>query len=132
MHARPKTRVKAKRLRADLSPPELRLWQALRRDAHGLHFRNQHGMGQYVLDFYCHGARLCVEVDGWHHLHRQAADAARDQWLANRGILTWRIPAAAVFQDLDGVLEGIHRVAHERRGTLDYRRSLLRCWTPSP
>jgi very-short-patch-repair endonuclease len=30
-------------------------------------FRRQHPIGRYVLDFYCAGARLAVEIDGLSH-----------------------------------------------------------------
>jgi very-short-patch-repair endonuclease len=47
-----------------MSLPEVLLWQALRARPGGWKFRRQHPSGPYVADFYCHEARLIVEVDG--------------------------------------------------------------------
>ena len=46
-------RHNAKHLRKQLTPPEIALWLALRRNEAGLRFRKQHAAGTYVLDFYC-------------------------------------------------------------------------------
>jgi very-short-patch-repair endonuclease len=90
-----------------MTPPEARLWSALRRGvADGLRFRRQHPIGPYVLDFYCHGAMLAVEVDGYAHLtaDRPQRDEHRDAWLLARGIRTLRIDAREVRDELDGVV----------------------------
>ncbi len=44
-------RGNAKRLRKQMTPPEIALWLALRGNEAGLRFRRQHAAGQYVLDF---------------------------------------------------------------------------------
>jgi very-short-patch-repair endonuclease len=78
----------------------------------GYHFRRQHPIGPYVLDFYCSAARLAVEVDGYSHEvgDAPAYDARRDAWLLERGIETLRIgtdlakrPGDAVLTVLDAV-----------------------------
>jgi very-short-patch-repair endonuclease len=59
----PETLGKAKRLRREMTAPEVRLWQQLRvRGPDRPVFRRQHPIGPYVLDFYCPAAKLCVEV----------------------------------------------------------------------
>jgi very-short-patch-repair endonuclease len=101
------TVANARRLRKEMSVPELMLWQAIRREQlDGFKFRRQHPVGPYVLDFFCAAARLCVEVDGqMHHVEdRPERDAARDRWLAKQGIMTLRIPASHVLGSLDGVV----------------------------
>jgi len=61
-------RDSARILRRRLSLPEGLLWRASKAGKlGGLKFRKQHPVGPYVLDFYCHAARLCVEVDGGSH-----------------------------------------------------------------
>src|SRR3546814_15287108 len=77
----------AKRLRREMTPPEIGLWPALRRNDAGLRFRRQYPAGDYVLDFYCAPARLAIEVDGEAHARgdRQARDARRDSGLAAQG-----------------------------------------------
>src|SRR5918993_2809142 len=98
----------ARRLRRNLTLPEVMLWQQLRRQA-GLRFRKQSPAGDYVLDFFCAPARLAIEVDGEAHNRgdRPERDAERDTWLASEGILVMRIPAVEVFRDLDAVVTHI-------------------------
>jgi very-short-patch-repair endonuclease len=114
----PKPTVRlARRLRRRMTPPELRLWAALRGRSSGtLRFRRQHPVGPFVLDFYCAEARLAVEVDGEGHWRgdEPARDAVRDDWFARRGVCTLRIEAPDVRDDLEGVLERIAAVALAR------------------
>ena len=111
-------RRNAKRLRREMTPPEIGLWLALRDNAEGLRFRKQHGAANYVLDFYCAPARLAIEVDGDAHERgdRPQRDAVRDAWLASRGVRVLRYPAQEVLTNLDGVVRQILRIAIERRG----------------
>ena len=75
---------------AELSPPAvLLLWEMKRL---GLRPLLEHPVGPYDLDFYFPEARLCAEVDGRHHLSRQAEDRWRDGYVAREGIETRRVP----------------------------------------
>ena len=98
---------KARKLRKEMSVPEVILWRELRRRPGGLKFRRQHPAGPYILDFACLGTRLAIEVDGSSHDFRNHHDEVRDEWLANQGFLTMRIAAKDVLQDLDAVMRGI-------------------------
>jgi very-short-patch-repair endonuclease len=112
MRGPPRTRVLAKSLRAELSPPELRLWLRLRAFP-GVRFRRQHPMGPYVLDFYCAKAKLAVEIDGYSHAmgDRGERDDRRDAWLATQGVRTLRIPASEVLKDPDAIADSLCRMA---------------------
>jgi very-short-patch-repair endonuclease len=104
MDAPDETRDFAKTLRRKLSLPEGLLWRAIRgRKLDGLHFRRQHPIGPYVLDFYCDRAKLAVEVDGQSHGFgdRPGRDERRDAWLADKGIRTLRLSAELVLRDVD-------------------------------
>lgn len=92
-----------------MSLPEVLLWRGLRRQALGGHFRRQHPMGVYVLDFYCDRARLAVEIDGETHNLAGAPerDARRDAWLESQGVRTLRLPALYVLKNLTGALDTI-------------------------
>ena len=48
----------ARKLRSEMSLPEVLLWRQLRLRPVGLKFRRQHPAGPYVLDFYCAAARF--------------------------------------------------------------------------
>ncbi|MBO6717763.1 MAG: endonuclease domain-containing protein [Rhizobiaceae bacterium] len=107
---------RARKLRRDMSLPEVLLWEHLRAGRlDGYRFRRQHPVGPYVLDFYCASAQLAVEVDGAQHdLPQQLAhDRRRDTNLAQRGIRTLRIAAADILKDnaLEGVLVMISEIA---------------------
>jgi very-short-patch-repair endonuclease len=108
------TLKRAKRLRRDMTLPEVLLWRELRRRQWGMHFRKQHPIGPYVLDFYCSEHRLAVEVDGAvHDLPEQARhDERRDAWLRQQGIRLLRFRAADVLngRELEGVLQLIEAV----------------------
>jgi len=110
----------AKHLRQKLSLREGLLWRALKAGKlDGLKFRKQHPIGPYVLDFYCHAVRLCIEVDGGSHGfgRRPLDDARRDQWLLDHGIRTLRLSATLVLEDVDDAVRTI-------RGALRGDRSL--------
>ena len=101
----------AREMRAECTDAELLLWRILRnRQLEGFKFRRQHPVGRYILDFYCHEAKLAVELDGGDHdLEDQAAcDAGRDQGLGEAGIRVLRFWNTDVSQNLQGVLEEIY------------------------
>jgi very-short-patch-repair endonuclease len=107
---RPHQKGVRRRLRRDATPAERRLWSALRdRRLGGHRFRRQHGIGSYVLDFYCPAARLAIDLDGAVHAdpQRAAYDAARTQDLAALGIYVLRFENRQVLETLDVVAEAI-------------------------
>jgi very-short-patch-repair endonuclease len=115
---KPETVTHARRLRRQMSPPEARLWSALRRGGlDGLKFRRQHPFGRCVLDFYCASLRLAVEVDGSDHTlnSRPERDVARDRWLLVQGVRTLRIPAHEVMDSVDSAVSAIRAFIAEGR-----------------
>jgi very-short-patch-repair endonuclease len=107
---------RARRLRREMSLPEVRLWQLLRTSPGGHRFRRQHPAGPFVLDFFCARANLAIEIDGFSHDtgDRPMRDEARDAWLRERRIDTLRIPAADVLRDAVEVADAIAQVVEER------------------
>lgn len=98
----------ARDMRREPTEPERRLWQKLRRKQLGSYkFRRQHPNGRFILDFYCHEARLVVEVDGDSHAFQEEYDAARTAWLEAQGLHVLRFSNQAVIQNMDGVLQAI-------------------------
>ncbi|MDF7777731.1 endonuclease domain-containing protein [Sphingomonas sp. AOB5] len=110
------SRGNAKRLRKVMTPPEIGLWLALRKNKTGLRFRRQHAAGRYVLDFYCAPARLAIEVDGEAHERgdRPARDISRDNWLAGHGVKVLRYSAKDVLGNVEGVARQIVDIARQR------------------
>ena len=100
------TVAKARRLRREMSPAEIKLWQVLRGRPQGLKFHHQHPVGPFVADFYCPARKLIVEVDGVAHEmgDNPRRDDWRDVWMRKRGYRVVRIPAAEVMADVETVL----------------------------
>jgi very-short-patch-repair endonuclease len=98
-------------MRRALTQPERTMWALLRRNEIGLHFRRQHPIGPYILDFYCAVARLAIEVDGPVHDEQQARDERRTAWLASEGIRVLRFSAVEVETRPAAVLSAIVRAA---------------------
>jgi len=68
LNAKPSTFRNAAKLRRKMTEAENILWKVLRnKQLSGLKFRRQHPISRYVLDFYCHRARLGIELDGKYH-----------------------------------------------------------------
>jgi very-short-patch-repair endonuclease len=113
----PRGKRNAKRLRKEMTPPEIGLWLALRRNEAGLRFRKQHAVEDYVLDFYCAPARLAIEVDGEAHGRgdRPARDAIRDAWLVSQGLRVVRYPAIEILSNLEDVARQIAAIALGRQ-----------------
>ncbi len=111
----------ARKLRAEMTPPEIALWQALRTRPGGHKFRRQHPAGIYVLDFFCSKARLAIEVDGraYDSASVIAKDEARSRFLREQGIATTRIPAKLVLEDIEAVVRRLVEICDERMKTMD-------------
>ena len=115
---------RARKLRGEMSPPEIKLWQELRQRPGDLKFRRQHPCGRYVLDFYCASLRLAIEVDGFAHDNARAAaaDEQRSDWLRSQHIATLRVPARIVLDDCDAVVLRIVEVCKERAAKMSRQR----------
>jgi very-short-patch-repair endonuclease len=99
----------AKEFRRQMTPEENILWQYLRANRlHGLHFRRQQIIDGFIVDFYCHAARLVIEVDGKIHEQQSEYDAERDKVLLVRGLRVLRIKNEQIREELDQVLMGIY------------------------
>lgn len=115
--------------------PEGLLWRAIKgRTVGGLHFRKQHPLGPYVLDFYCHEHLLCVEVDGaTHGLGDQAwKDERRDAWLTDKGIKTLRISASCILDDVDDAVRMILTAAGAESSSSEWKPPPSPLATPPP
>jgi very-short-patch-repair endonuclease len=105
--ARPKIFDNAQSLRKEMTEAEKLLWKILRnRRFHNLKFRRQHPVLSYVTDFYCHDAKLIVEVDGKVHNEKNNAenDKERTAQLAAQGLLVLRFTNEEIMHDISGVL----------------------------
>ncbi len=103
-------RDRARDMRSNMTPPEVRLWKRLKRlRAQGFHFRRQVFLKGYYLDFACLPYWLVVEVDGEQHAEPRQADhdAVRDTVLRRLGFNVARYPARLCMADPDSVVDEI-------------------------
>jgi very-short-patch-repair endonuclease len=110
MHKRttPKTFGHAKQLHRNMTPAEVRLWARLR--AHrleGIHFRNQHAIGNYVVDFCAPRKKLIIELDGSQHMEKEGYDKKRTEYLESKGYTVLRFWNNDVMNDIDSVIRAI-------------------------
>ena len=97
-------------LRSNLTPAEATLWRALQRSQlAGRKFRRQHGIGPFIVDFYCSAEKLIVELDGAGHFtaNGEASDVERTNYLSSLGLRVVRFENKLVLQQIDSVLAAI-------------------------
>ena len=120
MHKRttPKIFGHAKQLHRNMSPAEVKLWKHLRAHRMGhTHFRNQHALGNYIVDFCAPRKKLIVELDGSQHLQQQEYDEERTKFLEARGYRVLRFWNNDVMNNVDDVLKVISNVLREGEGS---------------
>jgi very-short-patch-repair endonuclease len=108
-------KVKAQALRKSLTKEEARLWyQFLCR--YPLRFRRQYVIGNYIVDYYCHQARLVVELDGSQHCEPKEIeyDNTRTAYLRSQGLEVLRFSNLDVMRHFREVCEVIDRMAKAR------------------
>ena len=98
----------AKTLRKNMTREERHLWYDFLR-FYPVRFLRQKVIDHYIVDFYCHDARLVIELDGSQHYdpEEQKKDQERTENLESRGLRVIRIPNNEIFQNFSGVCEYI-------------------------
>ncbi len=92
-----------------MTDAEALMWKMLRsRRIADVKFRRQHPIGRYILDFYCHEKKLCIELDGSQHMEEEAYDEQRDAWLKEQGIKVLRFWNNQVLAETESVMEAIY------------------------
>ncbi len=105
--AKPKIFENARTLRKEMTLAERILWRYLRnRKLLGYKFRRQHPCYTFILDFYCHEAKLAVELDGSVHdiSVQKERDEGRTYMIREAGIKVIRFANSEVEQDVNNVL----------------------------
>ena len=118
-----RTLKRARRLRGDMTEAERLLWMLLRdRRFAGYKIRRQAPLGDFVVDFVCHSAKLVIELDGSQHCETEqlAFDKKRTEILEAAGFRILRIASGHLYTDRDGVLETIWNTLHAPRSLRAY------------
>jgi very-short-patch-repair endonuclease len=105
----------ARRLRREMTDSERLLWARLRRNQiNGLHFRRQHVISGFIVDFYCIKAKLAMEVDGGIHNLQSQQDTIRDDILNSHGIRVKRATNDRVVSSINDVILEISKICNQR------------------
>lgn len=94
-------------MRNNTTEAEDELWRHIRRkQLEGLRFRRQHPVSNFILDFYCHEARLAIELDGPIHNNpdQKSYDEERNKVIESLGIRTLRFKNDEIFKKLNETL----------------------------
>ncbi len=105
---------RARELRNNSTHAEIILWGYLKVKPLGYKFRRQHPYAIYILDFYCHSLKLCIEVDGSIHTIKDVKenDLIRQKHLEDDGIKVIRFENSIleekpelVFKEIESILQ---------------------------
>lgn len=99
----------AKSLRKNMTEAENLLWFHLKQNPKGFKFRRQHPIGIYIADFYCHKAKLVIELDGKIHEREDVRinDEQRQKLLEQDGLTVIRFLNEDVYEHVETVIHKI-------------------------
>ena len=115
MERNKKLKRNAQNLRRNMTKEEAHLWyQFLCR--YPMRFRRQYIVGNHIADFYCHQAKLVVELDGSQHCEpaEMEYDRNRTAYMESLGLQVLRFSNLDVMRHFQGVCEVIDTAAKER------------------
>ena len=105
----------ARELRRNMTPQERHLWYDFLRN-YEVNVYKQRIINNYIADFYCHAARLVIELDGSQHYtpEGRSYDEARTDVIERYGIEVIRFANADVDDNFYGVCYVIDKKIKER------------------
>ena len=111
----PKIISNAVSLRKQATPQEKKLWWSFLH-SYPVRFQRQKTIDNYIVDFYCHQAKLAVELDGSQHLEDSARkyDMRRSMELEKYGVKVIRFWNNDVDCNFEGVCLTIDKEVKER------------------
>ena len=94
----------AKILRKNMTKEERHLWYDFLK-SYPVRFLRQKVIDNYIVDFYCHSARLIIELDGSQHYDEKGLlkDKIRTEIIEQRNLTVVRIPNNEVNRNFEGV-----------------------------
>ena len=106
---------RARELRKQATPQENRLWYDFLR-LYPVRFQRQKVISGFIADFYCHTAKLVIEIDGTHHETAQgkAYDKERSAVLQKYDIEVLRFSNTEIENIFPVVCEKIHLAVQKR------------------
>ena len=106
---------KARKLRKEMTPQELRLWYRFLR-TYPVKIYKQRIIGEYIVDFYCASAKLVIEIDGSQHYEEEGKvrDAKRTEFLESLGLKVVRYSNRDINLQFGVVCEHIDQIIQDR------------------
>jgi len=106
-NASPEIFRRAEELRKNMTWAEKFLWGKLQKSQLGFRFKAQHPIEYFIADFYCHKAKLVIEIDGKIHEKQKEYDLGRESEIEKYGIKIIRFTNDEVINNINTVLEKI-------------------------
>ena len=99
---------KARYLRREMTPWERKLWYCFLKD-YPIRFQRQKCIDNYIVDFYCHQAKLVVELDGSQHCEPENMeyDKKRTEYLRSQGLEVLRFSNLDIMRQFRSICEAI-------------------------
>ena len=109
---------RAKELRRDMTKHEKHLWYDFL-SKFPIRFQRQKTIGSFIVDFYCHEAKLIIELDGSQHYTEEALeyDRERTNILNGYGLNVMRYTNFEIEHNFDEVCKVIAIEVMKRLGT---------------
>ena len=106
---------RAKELRKEATKQENHLWYDFLR-SYPVRFQRQKTIDYFIADFYCHAAKLIIEVDGSQHYEEQGVerDKERTAILEQYGVMVLRFSNLDIERNFQGVCTAIELAVKER------------------
>ena len=103
--------ILAKNLRKNATPQEKHLWYGFL-SKYEIRFQRQKAIDNFIADFYCHKAKLVIEIDGSQHYTAKgrAKDDFRTETLEKYGLRVIRFTNYQIKTNFRGVCEYIDSV----------------------
>ena len=101
---------RARSLRKESTKEKNHLWYDFLRD-HRFRFQRQKTIGSFIADFYCHEAKLVIEIDGSQHYTDEGKeyDQFRTEVLEEYGLTVIRFTNVQINKNFEGVCSFINR-----------------------
>ncbi len=91
------------------------MWTYLRSNRiENVHFRRQHAIGKYIVDFCAPQQKLIVEIDGRQHLEREELDPERSDYLEGKVYKVLGFWNKDVLNDMDSTIKAIDQALIDR------------------
>ena len=105
----------AKELRKNATPQEKHLWYDYLH-SYPVRFQRQKPIDSFIVDFYCHAARLVIELDGSQHYTEEgkAYDAERTRIMTGFGLTVLRFNNTEIDRSFGAVCDKIDRTVQQQ------------------